>query len=373
MTTRTRGRAARKRDCAVPDRQAQQTLAKVQLLVKILYGVQGAGNGHTTRARLLGAELAKRAISVDYLFAGRPRHQYFDMESFADWQYRDGIWFHCRAGRLQILKTLTQNSFANFWRDIRTLDLSGYDLVITDFEPISAWAARRQGVPCIGLAHQYAFKHPVPVKGDNFFSRLAIDKFAPADIYLGLHFHHFNAPILPPMVAQTPARGSGDSQRIVVYLNFEEPRAVVDLLQPFDQHRFCVYGPYAHYQKLGHIELNPLSRQKFALELEQCTGVICNAGFELSSEALHLGKKLLVKPLLGQMEQTSNVAALEQLGLATSMTRLDPGVLRDWLSAEAPAPRRFPDVAYHLADHIAAGQWRSPQPLIEQLWAQTSP
>lgn len=336
--------------------------------MKVLYGVQGSGNGHTTRARLLGPELVKLGVEVDYLFAGRPRPQYFDMEPFGDWQYRDGIWFHCHAGQLRILKTLASNSFRQFWRDIKTLDLGGYDLVITDFEPISAWAARRQGVPCLGLAHQYAFKHKVPIRGDNLCSRLAIDKFAPADVYLGLHYHHFGAPLLPPMVAPALPDAGFDPQLVVVYLNFEDPAAVLELLRPFDRYRFAVYGPYSTPERLGHIQLNPLSRSRFGGDLARAVGVICNAGFELSSEALHLGKKLLVKPLLGQMEQTSNTAALEQLGWATSMVTLDRKVLGQWLEAPSPAPRHFPNVAEQVAQWIAAGQWRAPEALIRALW-----
>ena len=44
-------------------------------------------------------------------------------------------------------------------------------------------------------------------------------------------------------------------------------------------------------------------------------GVICNAGFVTPSEALYLGKRLLVIPLNGQYEQHCNVAALEKIGV----------------------------------------------------------
>ena len=33
-----------------------------------------------------------------------------------------------------------------------------YDLVISDFEPISAWASKRKNVLCVGSSHQYSFK-----------------------------------------------------------------------------------------------------------------------------------------------------------------------------------------------------------------------
>ncbi len=69
--------------------------------------------------------------------------------------------------------------------------------------------------------------------------------------------------------------------------------------------------------------LRPFSRSGFIDNLKNCNGVICNAGFELASEALHAGKKMLVKPLAGQLEQPSNAQAMRKLGLGDVMERLD--------------------------------------------------
>ena len=44
--------------------------------------------------------------------------------------------------------------------------------------------------------------------------------------------------------------------------------------------------------------------------------------FQTTSEALQLGKKILVKPHHGQKEQESNVLALEKLNLAESIIEL---------------------------------------------------
>ena len=65
-----------------------------------------------------------------------------------------------------------------------------------------------------------------------------------------------------------------------------------------------------------HIQINPLSHSEFHAHLLDAEGVISNAGFELASECLHLGKKLLVKPLAGQFEQLSNALALQAMSRA---------------------------------------------------------
>jgi hypothetical protein len=43
-----------------------------------------------------------------------------------------------------------------FYKEIKTLPVKKYDLVINDFEPISAWACKLRGVNCISLSHQSA-------------------------------------------------------------------------------------------------------------------------------------------------------------------------------------------------------------------------
>ncbi len=51
--------------------------------MRILYGVQGTGNGHLSRARVVAKALAKHYIQVDYFFSGRQPEQFFDMQPSA--------------------------------------------------------------------------------------------------------------------------------------------------------------------------------------------------------------------------------------------------------------------------------------------------
>ncbi len=338
--------------------------------MRILYGVQGTGNGHITRARAMSKAFAKSSASVDYIFSGRAQEKYFDMDPFPDWRAKTGLTFIHSAGKIDPLATLKGNSVGSFIQDIRTLDVSGYDLVVTDFEPTCAWAAKRQKKTVIGVGHQYAFHHPVPMRGDNFMSRGIMKKFAPADIGLGLHWHHFGHPILPPIADIPDGDTHVKSRKILVYLGFEAKQAVLNLLQPFTDYEFYYYGEFARPEQHGHIHLRPLSREGFKADLANCEGVICNAGFELASEAIELGKKLLVKPLKGQMEQLSNAKALEELQLGMTMNTLDPQTINNWLNYWTAKPVHYPAVAQHIVDWILAGEWTEAarDKLVKQLW-----
>ena len=138
----------------------------------------------------------------------------------------------------------------------------------------------------------------------------------------------------------------------------------------FKDHLFVIYGPYARYQSHGHIQLKPLSREGFQVDLSTASGVICNAGFELASEAIQLGKKLLVKPLHGQMEQLSNARALEELQLAMTMDSLDTKAVRQWLTGFKGKRVVYPDVAKAIVDWLQYSNKKDTQILADTLWAQ---
>ncbi|WP_088329445.1 MJ1255/VC2487 family glycosyltransferase [Lacimicrobium sp. SS2-24] len=339
--------------------------------MKILYGVQGTGNGHTTRARVMARAFAQRNdVEVDYLFSGRDADKYFDMQVFADYQNRRGLTFVHRQGTIDRWQTLRSVRPVQLLKDIRALDLSPYDLVLNDFEPISAWAARRQQRPCISISHQASFTHNVPRQGDNLADRLLMKYFAPADIYLGVHWYHFGHAIMPPFVEDEYEKGDSGKD-ILVYLPFEAVGDIATLLDPISEVNFVCFHPDVDsaYQQ-GHIRWQRPCKDGFHEQLKCAAGVIANGGFELSSECLKLGKKLLLKPLHGQFEQLSNVLTLEQLGLCQSMTTLDTEAVENFLEMAPAEPIGFPSDPQILIDWLIAGQWQDTAGLCRQLWQQ---
>ncbi|QYK08795.1 MJ1255/VC2487 family glycosyltransferase [Shewanella mangrovisoli] len=338
--------------------------------MRILYGVQGTGNGHLSRARVMAKALIEHNIQVDFLFSGRKPEHFFDMECFGEYRVQAGMTFATYSGRVNVPQTVRQNCSLSLLKDIQALDLSCYDLVLNDFEPVSAWAARRQGVPSIGISHQAALTHPVPKLGSTWFNELLLNYFAPVDVALGCHWHHFGFPILPPFV-EVDASPIEHTHQILVYLPFEEADAIAAFFKPFTDYQFLVYHAKQPTAPLAdHIQWHGFNRDGFKQHLASCGGVIGNAGFELASEALTLGKKLLVKPLIGQFEQLSNVAALQLLGAGDSMMSLDTGVVKRWLKAASPNPIAYPQVGDALVKWICSGQWQHTAPLCDDLWSQ---
>ena len=154
-----------------------------------------------------------------------------------------------------------------------------------------------------------------------------------------------------------------------MYLPFEDQQEVIKLLSPFENFEFHIYAPEVIASKFGHITCNPLSRAGFQKDLYDCVGIISNAGFELASEALQLGKKILAKPLHAQMEQISNAAALKQLGYGHTMIDMDPAVIEHWLHDNRAIHITYPNIAKVLVQWIQDGMPEMVPDFIETIWS----
>ncbi len=337
--------------------------------MKIFYGIQGTGNGHITRGRIMARELHAAHFDVTYQFTGRPQDKFFDMQVFNDYQWREGLTFSTQNGKINHLKTVLQSKPLNFLRDIKQLDLSAYDVVICDYEPITAWAARQQNKKTIGISHQYAFQYDIPRSGNDPLSEAVMRNFAPVDIGIGLHWHHFDQPILPPVIEAPVASTQPKNNKIVVYLPFEDQKRVIALLAPFKEFEFFIYAPEITPSLHDHIHTRLLSLTGFQQDLSDCAGIICNAGFELASESLQLGKKILVKPVHAQMEQVSNAAALHTLGYGEMMHKLNPKTIEKWLYGSKAIRVTYPDTAQYLVQWIKDGMPPITRSWCQQIWS----
>jgi len=335
--------------------------------MKILYGVQGTGNGHITRARAMQVALAAAGIEVDWVFSGRERSRFFDMQAFGDFKVFKGLSFATKAGKVDMIKTFAEASLHQMYQDIRTLDLTRYQLVISDFEPVVAWAARKQGIPCLGIGHQYAFDYPIPKAGNSFASDALMKWFAPVTLGIGVHWHHFGQTILPPII-DVDRHACAAKVQSLVYLPFERSHQVLSVLNQVSS-EFIFHCGDIEPGQYGNVWVRGFSREGFRDSLYQSDGVICNAGFELASEALVLGRKLLVKPLHGQMEQASNALALTQLNLGVSTHRIDQDSIHRFMRDGQACQVNYPDTAKLLTQWLRQYPQESLPRLVERAWA----
>ncbi len=343
--------------------------------MKILFGVQGTGNGHISRSRELVRKLKGEGHDVEVIISGRKEEELKEIEVFAPYRIMKGMTLVTYKGKLNYFDTMLQLDLVRLMSDIIMLDTRGTDLIITDFEPITSMTAKLRNIPSMGFGHQYAFQYDIPVAEGTFFEKYALLNFAPAQYNAGLHWNHFNQPIFPPVIpeilyaqnAVTVIKG-----KVLVYLPFEEVEDISLFLSPFVVYEFFIYGKVQEDRDDGHLHYRSYSREGFLGDLMECTGVVCNAGFELPGEALHLGKKLLLRPLDGQIEQQSNALGMVQLGYGMAMAGLESTVLADWLQMPCREPLRYSRTVDYIAEWIGSGRWDELPKYSAASWAKKS-
>ncbi|WP_085248362.1 MJ1255/VC2487 family glycosyltransferase [Gilliamella mensalis] len=338
--------------------------------MKILFGVQGTGNGHVSRCRTLANALKTAGADVDYIFSGRDPKDYFDMQAFGDYKTYRGVTFATHNGKINFRKTVQRIRAFRLIKDVRELDLSKYDYIISDFEPVSAWAAHHQHRECLGISNQAVCQYLKP-KEYGLVANVIMKYYAPVTKPIGLHWFHFGHKLIPPMIDTFEATPTEDGN-IVVYLPFEALDEITVFLKQFKAHQFiCFHPDIKQESQQDNIIFQKIGRDNFTHALVSCSGIIANTGFALISEALALGKKILTKPVAGQFEQIYNARCLQTLDMATVMESLNGIKLKYWLSLPSPKPIIYPNVATELANWIVSKQKESLLSLSERLWCQT--
>ncbi|MFP4363506.1 MAG: glycosyltransferase family protein [Spirochaetia bacterium] len=340
--------------------------------MNILYGVQTTGHGHLIRSRAMIRELKKRGHTVFTVLSGPDLKAEWDVSMFEPYQFFKGLTFITKRGKIELFETAQQLDFIQFYKDILNYEnVDKIDLVITDYEPITARLAKMHKIPSIGIGHMYAFAHKVPIASFNPFAILIVKRFAPVQFPIGLHWFHYNQPILPPTIPPEVGQCDDcqvDPKKILVYLSFESLDEVKDYLKPFNSYNFYIYSKVPSPIDEGHIHIRPFSREGFLKDLRESSGAIANAGFSMASEALHLGKKLLLKPIKGQTEQESNALALHRLKLGSVMKNLNPKALEKWLDFPSILPMNYSYLINDVIDWIESGNWDKTKDLVAKAW-----
>ncbi len=314
--------------------------------MKILYGIQGTGNGHIMRAREVIPVLQKKA-EVDVLISGTQNS--LPVPFSVNYRFRGLGFVFSKKGGIDYLRTYQQTKSLQFLNDIRELRLEKYDLIIQDFEPTIAWAGRLRNMPVVALSHQSAVLHekaPQPKVNDPFGKQI-LKNYAPAKQAYGFHFKAYGQNIFTPVIRETVRKIKPTvKNHYTVYLPSYHDNYLIPFLSGFKDIYWQVFSPFANrtysYEKL---KVFPVSPEKFLQSMASATGVLCGAGFETPAEALFLKKKLLVVPMKNQYEQQCNAAALQQMGVTVIKTLKlkEKPAIRHWLTADQNINVYYPD------------------------------
>ncbi|MBS1587247.1 MAG: glycosyl transferase [Bacteroidetes bacterium] len=323
--------------------------------MKILFAIQGTGNGHLSRARDIYPELAKYG-DVDVLISGIQADVTFPFP--VKYRFHGLSFIFGSKGGVDIWKTTKSVKLFQLIKDIRKLPVQDYDLVVNDFEAVAAWACKIKHVPCIALSHQSAVidKNAPKPREKDWFGDLVLNHYAPHTAAYGFHFAAYSPNIHTPVIRkQIRDIVPTDEGHYTVYLPAYDDETMVEHLSHFSAVQWQVFSKHNKEAfTFKNISVQPIENDAFIKSMASCTGVLCGAGFEGPAEALYLGKKVMAIPMVGQYEQHCNAAGLEGLGvpIIKQLSKKYYDDIHRWLTSTERVKVNFPDNAAKVVEQL---------------------
>ncbi|MBL0744336.1 glycosyltransferase family protein [Chryseolinea lacunae] len=325
--------------------------------MKILYAIQGTGNGHLARAEDI-IPILKQYGDLDLFVSGAQA----DIKLAYPVKYKSkGLSFYFgKSGGIDFVKTFRHNSSKEVYKEIKKFPVEKYDLVINDFEPVTAWACRKRDIPCVGLSHQSSLlspKVPKPKKIDPV-GEWVLHNYAPVDSYVSFHFNRYDKNMFTPVIREAVRKAKNETKdHYTVYLPSYDDKKLVPLLAKINNVRWHIFSKHAKKPyHVGKLSVYPVNKDEFAASMTSSRGVLCGAGFETPAEALYLGKKLLVVPMKSQLEQHYNAASLKQLGVPVlkKMKKKSIEKIIEWIDTDAHVSVDYKDITAEAVEMAVA-------------------
>ena len=305
--------------------------------MKILYGIQGTGNGHISRGKFLYKLLQKYSNNIDVLISG---NNYSLKPNMPIKYFNKGITFAITNGKIDYLKTLSNFDLYTSYLEQKEIPFKEYDLIITDFEPITAWSSVRYNIPSIHISHQASFIDqcvPRP-KIKNLLGEYVMKYFCPTNDYIGIHYKQYGDNISEPIILDHIASSTTSvKDYVTVYLPWYQDDYLYNFFNEFKDLKFHIFSKHTDVvNKLNNCVFYPINEISFSKSVRNSYGVIANAGFQTTSEVIYLGKRLLAIPVSGQYEQLCNAKALKDFGIntLTTLDKTSTDQIYSWLNAD---------------------------------------
>ena len=327
--------------------------------MKVLYAIQGTGNGHLSRARDIVPILQQRT-ELDLLVSGIQAD--VALPYAIKYQLKGMSFIFGKSGGVDLVETYRKTDTRRLYRDMRQLPVEQYDLVINDFEPVSAWACQLKKIPCISLSHQSAIlskESPQPDKPDKM-GKMILQHYAPTKVHYGFHFACFDEQIFTPVIRQQIRQVDTKTLgHYTVYLPAYSDEKVIKRLSQLPSIEWQVFSKHTKKSYRHHnVFIRPIENESFIQSLAEGQGILCGAGFETPAEALYLNKKLMVIPMRNQYEQHCNAAALKTLGIPIlkNFKKKRLSQIEDWIERGRPLEINYPDITDEVIEQVLTRQ-----------------
>jgi uncharacterized protein (TIGR00661 family) len=321
--------------------------------MKILYAIQGTGNGHISRAREI-VPLLQQYGELDLLVSGTEAE--VSLAQPLKYRFHGFSFVFGSNGGVDNWATFKLMNLPRLVRDVRSLPLKQYDLIINDFEPVSAWACKMQKIPSVSLSHQCSFvspKTPRPPKWS--WAEWLFKYYSPTAHHVGFHFERYDDFIHTPVIrSEIRNLEISNAGHYTVYLPAYDDKLLIRFLNRTN----VQWQIFSKREKTAYVQANvqvfPVNNEAFNKSLASCAGLLTGGGFEGPAEALFLQKKVMMIPMRGQYEQQCNALAASKLGVPVVYEIDDQFVyhLNNWLSSGKKIQVDFPNETARIIDTL---------------------
>lgn len=321
--------------------------------MKILFAIQGTGNGHISRAREI-VPLLQQYGELDLLVSGTEAE--VTLTQPLKYKFHGFSFVFGTDGGVDNWATYKLMNIPRLWHDIRHLPLKQYDLIINDFEPVSAWACKLQHVPSVSLSHQCSFvsaKTPRPAKWS--YAEWLLKYYSPTTHHIGFHFERYDDFIHTPVIrSEIRDLKLSNNGHYTVYLPAYDDKVLAGLLSKTNvQWQIFSKRQKTPWQQ-DNVQVFPVNNEAFNASLASCEGLLTGGGFEGPAEALFLQKKVLMIPMKGQYEQQCNALAASKMGVPVIHEIDDHFIYRinNWLKDDIKVQVNFPNETAQIVDDL---------------------
>lgn len=322
--------------------------------MKILYAIQGTGNGHISRAREI-VPLLQQYGELDLLVSGTQAE--VSLAQPLKYQYHGFSFVFGTQGGVDKWATFKLMNLPQLWKDMHHLPLKQYDLIINDFEPVSAWACRLQKIPSVSLSHQCSFVSPnTPRPGKWNYAEWLFKYYSPTTYHIGFHFERYADFIHTPVIrSEIRNLETSNLGHYAVYLPAYDDKILLKHLSKAKDVEWHIFSkrqktPYRE----GNVQIFPVNNTEFNKSLASSAGLLTGGGFEGPAEALFLQKKVMMIPMTGQYEQRCNALSASRLGVPV-VNEIDDHFdshLSTWLNDDRHIRVNFPNETARIVDDM---------------------
>ena len=313
----------------------------------IFYCICGEGMGHAIRSGTIIEEL-KNSYDI-HIFTSNRAYNYLN-ERFNQVNEIGCFTTVYEDNKVNNLKTFAKalkenpanlkEGYEEIYKKAKKLKPS---VIITDFENYGSLAATILKIPLISIDNMHIMseteiEYPEEYHKEMLKAKAVIKTYVPkAKIRLITSFFYpkiredKNAILFPPVLRKNIIElDSKIEDYILVYQTSEASMSLIEKLKDLDE-RFIVYG-FDKEQVSKNLNFKKFNDDEFYEDLANCKAVVCNGGFTLITEAIHLKKPIFSIPAQGNFEQILNGYYVQKLGYGKFNKDMDIKELKLFLS-----------------------------------------